>query len=190
MVANATVQAAWSGAYNAAVSCITDGNGVCAVRTAALVQNGKPVTLNITDVQYPALPYLPAANKVVLPLAGLTYQNLSATAALTATPLGSAMLVRWSLRDLPGVHKIALYRSASGNPDDAQPLAAVNDIAAQGGEAANEYVHTDAAVAVGETYTYWLVQMEGEEPVGELGQVTVSMGSVPNLRVFVPIINE
>lgn len=183
-VQGATVHASWAGAYAAAVTCTTGGDGVCAIKTANLLQNNRSLSLNIVAIRHPLLTYDPAANKVLFPLVGLSFRNLPATAPLTATVNNGSVLLRWSLQSQ--VQGVAIFRSTTGNAEDAQSLH-IDDFFAQGYDMMREVTLTDATVMPGETYTYWLVELEAGEAVNELAQVTVPMGRTPAHQLFLPI---
>lgn len=188
-IPDASVQVQWGGAYTAPASCITKSDGTCSVTTAYLVQGGGALSLEVDTIQHPAVSYDPTLNNVSLPMEGIIFQNQTAAVPLTAIVNHSTVQLRWSLQPLPEIHQIALYRSETGNPEDAQRIK-VEEIMAQGNSAVQEYHHTDTAVSQGETYTYWLVQMDGEEPVAELGRVTVEIGESATHRIYVPVVNH
>lgn len=185
-VQGAILQASWTGAYTALATCTTGSDGACAIRTANLLQNSRSLSLNIVAIEHPLLTYDPTANKLLFPLVGLSYRNPSAGAPLTATVSHGAILLRWTLRSLPQVQGITIFRSASDKAEDAQPLH-MDDFFAQGYDMAREVTLTDAAVVPGETYTYWLVELEDGEAANELAQVTVPMEHTPAHYLFLPI---
>ena len=61
-VSGATVSAAWSGAYTAAATCVTDTSGACSLSTASLKTNLYSVTFSVTNLSAAGFTYDPAAN--------------------------------------------------------------------------------------------------------------------------------
>lgn len=187
-VEGATVDASWSGAYEADTTCVTGSDGHCSIQSIPLGGTHESLDLLINGIWHPTGPYDARENQAPTMLTGICPQRSGATASATWTINDDVIGMRWVLEGYEHINRVALYRSADGNPEKAARIAE-QSMEVMSADIAGVVVFEDTSVEQAGIYTYWLVAVKDECDVETLGSVTIEVkGPKPTTSLFVPFI--